>query len=409
MFQLLRTNRPVRAWLALPLLILLLAGCTKSKEPEKPPFEGRITLWTSLELAGHPARLEEGWLEERSRAFSDQRKGITVEIRHFPTGEELERALLESSERPDLALGRALPLPADRLAALPLKPELVSDHPEAALIPYRRGQALAGLPLLLDLQVLALNEPLFAARGIPLPGESWGDPEVADILSKITGNEVFAIGFSVAPGYHQWWPLTGSLFDWHGVAPGGQAGLDRLAGWRRAYLHPDLATLTAEESYRLFAEGKIAMLPVSTWAIPLLREEPFRASFRVAPFPGRQNLGYAYGIVALEGAQSEEKRAAMADLVSFLAAADQQVRLARKTGLMPARTSAPNPFEGDGAMSRAFQLRGDFKPLPAGPAWDAAQPAIAHELLLALYGGKRPQEVLAAVKTHLNVATTPAK
>lgn len=408
-------QRTARAWMALPLLILLLlTACSNGteSEPKGPSFAGTITLWASRDLAGHPGLLEEGWLEERARAYEAAHQGVTVQIRLFATGEELERALLTGSERPDLAFGRHLPSLGDKLATLPLPADLIADHYTGAQAAFRHGDGLAGLPVLLDLQVLALNEQRFAARGVALPAEGrWTHAEFADRLLKLSGNDLFALGFSHAPGYHQWWPLLNGLFDQGGaVVPQAEAGLEQLARWRKeGILTPGIATLTTEESYRLFAAGQIAVLPVPVWALPLLRAEPFKASFTVASFPGDANCGYAYGFTALQGGQEPAKLQAMADLVLSMAAPDQQVRLARQTGLMPARKAAPNPFEGDPQLMQAFRLAESFRPLPAGPAWEAAQPQIAEELLLALYGGKAPAEALSAVKTDLHRATTPAK
>lgn len=405
-------HRTARAWCALPLLLLLLlSACAKTTEtePKGPEFTGTITLWAGLELAGHPGQVEQGWLEERARAFEAANPGVTVAIRNFPSGEELEGALLTGSERPDLAFGRALPSLGERLAALPLPSEVAADHHAGALAAFRRSEGLTGLPVLLDIQVLALNDQLFAGRNVPLPANGrWTEAEFADRLANLSGNGLFGLGISPSAGYHGWWALAGGLFAPDGaIAPGAEAGLSRLAEWRKAgQLAPDLAMLTTEESYQRFAGGKTAMLPIPAWAIPLLRSEPFKASFTVAGFPGDANNGYAYGFLALQNGQDAARLAVMADLATFLAAPDQQVRLARQTGLMPARKSAPNPFDGDPQMTQAFQLAGHFQPLPAGPAWDAAQAKIAPDLLLALYGGKAPAEALQAARSHLDTATT---
>lgn len=401
--------RALRPWLALPLLLmLLLSACATPTDPvpKGPSFTGKITLWGSDDLAGHPGRLEEGWLAERARLYEAAHPGIIIEIRSFDSGEALEQALLGGSELPDLALGRALPtLLSDKRAALPLPAELVADHGDGALAPYRYGDGVAGLPLLLDTPVLLLNSSVFASRSVPLPEAGrWSDTEFVQSVEKLSGNGPFGLGFSHAPGYHQWWGLAGGLFTLEGKpSEGADAGLIRLAQWRKAGLiAPEIATATYEESLQRFAAGEIAMLPIEAWAIPLLRSEPYQATFAVAGFPGDRTYGYAYGLIALSNGQAAEKLQVMADLAAFLSAPDQQVRLARKTGLMPARKSAPNPFDGDPQLTQAFQLAGAFQPLPAGPAWDAAQGAIADELLLALYGGKAPAEALDAARAHLH-------
>ena len=175
-------------------------------------------------------------------------------------------------------------------------------------------------------------------------------------------------------------------------------------------VYPDIARLSTAELYHLFAADppRLAVMPVPAWTVPLLRSEPYKAAFTVAGFPGGANAGQAYGFVALSS-DDPKRLSTVVDLMTFVAAPDQQVRLARQTGLMPARKSAPNPFDGDPQMTRAFQLAGSFRPLPLGPAWEAAQPAIAHELLLALYGSRAPGEALQEASKLLDQATTPAK
>ncbi|MFZ5826968.1 MAG: ABC transporter substrate-binding protein [Bacillota bacterium] len=417
MLQTIRTHRRRGRSFILPLLLLLLllAACSKESEPEvPPPWQGSLTLWAGSDLAGHPGKLEAGWLEERVRAFEGAHKGVTVQVRLFATGEEMEQALLGGAEpKPDLYLGRPLPALGDRLAALAPKPDVLSDHHEGALAAFRRGEAIYGLPVLLDLQVLAINDRAFAARSVPLPPEGgWSESEFYDRLAKISGDSIFGLGFSHAPGYHQWWPLIGGLFTADGaIAPEAEAALSRLAHWRKSgILYPDIARLSTAELYRLFAaeQPRVAVMPVPAWTIPLLRGEPYKAAFTVAGFPGGANVGQAYGFVALSS-DDPKRLSTVVDLMTFVAAPDQQVRLARKTGLMPARKSAPNPFDGDSQMTKAFQLAGSFRPLPAGPAFEAAQPAIAQELLLALYGSRAPGEALQEAKKLLEMATTSVK
>lgn len=413
MLHMIRRIRRPGALVSITILLLVLAGCSKPAETQAPRFKGSITIWASQGLPGYPGRFDLNWLEEQISAFESAHEGITVEIRTFATGEELEEALLTGSgPKPDLYLGRPLPSLGEGLARLPLKPELADDHHAGAMTAFRRGESAFGLPLLLDLQVLALNEQLFAERGVALPREGWSQTDFAASVGKLSVEGQFALGFSYAPGYHQWWPLIDGLIAADGsIASGAESGLVRLASWRKAgYLYPEIATLSTKASYQLFADkpSRIAMMPIPAWAIPLLRNDPYKATFSVAPFPDGVNVGNLYGVAAL-ATEDGAKLEAMADLTDFLTRPDQQVRLARQTGLMPARKSAPNPFEGDEQMSRAFQMTASFRPLPAGPAWDAARESVAEELLLALYGGRQPAEALRAAKDSIDMATTPGE
>jgi ABC-type glycerol-3-phosphate transport system substrate-binding protein len=367
------------------LLLLSLAGCLDSKEPPQPTFKGALTLWAAPGLAGYPAATavpDAGWFSERARAFEALHPEIKVELRLFPTPAELEQALTvpaAGTTGPDLAFGRVLPELAPRLAQQ--------------------------IPALLDVQALALNEAAFAAAGVDLPQDgNWTLVHFEDSLKRLSGPNRFGLGLYHLPGYHEWYPLAGGIFRPDGsLDDGAAAGLERLVRYsREGWLDPDTAKVRAEETWAAFASGRIAILPVGSWAIPLLRAEPYNVKLTVAGFPGGANTGYAYGSLLFRQ-EDQLKKGAAIDLANFLATPDQQVRLARQTGLMPAAPGAGNPFEGDAAMSSAFKLVPPHIPLPAGPRWEQAEARIARELRYALIGGKAPGAVLEAITT----ATAP--
>jgi multiple sugar transport system substrate-binding protein len=396
------------------LLAALLAGCAKPPQPPKPAFKGTLTLWAAPGLAGFPAgKPDQSWYEEQVKRFELSHQGVTMETRFFTSPAALEEALLSGKEgQPDLAFSRPLAPLTPKLANVGtlMDPKERDDYLPGALAAFRGGEAVVGIPVLVETQVLALRDQDFADAGAALPeGGNWTLNEFEDRASKLSGPGHFALGFYHLPGYHEWWPLaSGLITGTGGIADGAQEGLARLVAYRKeGLLHPDTAKVKAEESWAQFARGEYAIMPVSSWAIPTLRGAPYNLKFSVAGFPGGITSGYAYGWLLFQQADDLKLQAAAA-LARSMTAPDQQVRLARETGLMPARKSAGNPFKDDPQLTRAYELSGQFVPLPASPAWDLAEQQFSQELRYALLGAKAPNEALTSVWETIKAVITPA-
>ncbi|HYF75805.1 MAG TPA: extracellular solute-binding protein [Symbiobacteriaceae bacterium] len=412
-----------RSALCVSLLLVLmfsLIGCAQPPKPEekpdppKPAYKGALTLWAAPGLAGTPvtAKPDNAFFDEQAKAFSAKHTDITIDVRHFATPQELEEALRTSTDLPDVAFGRYVPELAPRLASLsPLLGDSMAEYHPNALAAFRSGDKQTGLPALLDLQVLALNEARFAAAGVDLPAEGrWTRSEMEDSLTRLSKNGTFGLGFYQLPGYHEWWPLVDGLLMPDGsLAAGAEAGFVGLQRYRKdGILHPDTAKLKAEETWALFARGEFAVMPVSVWAIPLLRGSDYQMKISVAGFPGDISVGYTYGYMLNQQADELKLQAAFA-LARFLGSAENQTRLAAETGAMPALKTAANPFPNDLALARAFLLAGTARALPASPAWDAAELAASRTLTFALLGAREPQAALQEIQQTLQKAIAPAQ
>ncbi|HYG57381.1 MAG TPA: extracellular solute-binding protein [Symbiobacteriaceae bacterium] len=395
------------------LFSVSLAGCAKPQEPEKPAYKGPLTLWAAPGLAGIPAtKPDQAWFEERARDYTAAHPDTPLTVRLFASPEELEQSLLTSAELPDLAFSRFLPELAPRLGDLREAPAQGEAFYPNAPGGFTRDGKTMGLPVLLELQVLALNEQAFAEAGVALPaGGKWNYETFENTLKELSSKDRYGLGFYHLPGYHEWWSLAEGLITAEGkVAAGAEEGLARLARYRsEGLLFPDTGKLKAEETWSAFASSPagFAILPVSTWALPLLREEPYNAKLSVAGFPGGHAAGRSYGFLLSRQADSLKFQAA-AQAARFMAAPDQQVRLARDTGLMPASPGAGNPFDGDPLLSGAYQFAPTFWPLPAGPAWDKAEPMVSRELTYGVLGARAPADVLAGVEKAISAAVAPA-
>ena len=393
-------------------LALAIAGCTKPKpeEPPKPTYKGNLVLWAAPGLAGSPVtKPEAGWFQEQAKAFETANPGITVTVRMFESPAALEKAVAEGTEpAPDIAFGRMVPEAGPRLAEL--LPNEIMDRWHPAAYGFVQGPHLRGYPMLMEVQALALNEAAFAAAGVALPENGkWTQAELENKLRGLSANSRFGLGFYAIPGYHEWWPLlSGLVMPDATTAPGAEAGLATLARYRKeGWLHPDTGKIKAEETWALFAQGKIAVMPVSSWAIPLLRQAPYNVKLSVAGFPGDVTVGSTYGFMLFRQNEQAKLLAASA-LGTFMAAPDQQTRLARETGLVPVSKMAGNPFEGDAQLTRIYQLAATQRSLPAGPGWDKAEAAFFRPLLLAMLGEKEPKDALAIMQQQIHSAMTPA-
>lgn len=379
---------------------LLLAACApQSSTPKEEPFSGSLTLALSNALAGYTGPgLPASWAEERAREYGRSHPGVSVTVQVMPSPNSPA-----GEPAPDLIFGRFAPALSPRLAALDaeLKAE---EYLPGALDAFRTNGRLYGIPMLVETHVLALNEAAFQAAGQPLPREStWSVAEFEAAMTKLSAPGRFGLGFYVLPGYHELWPFFGGVITSEGTADKAlEAGLARMQRWRsRGWVHPEAGKLKADATWQLFAAAppSFAVLPVSPWAIPLLRTAPYNTKLSVVTFPDGAAAGNAYGFSIIDS-KDPKRTAAVLDLARFLAARDQQVRLSRHTGLMPAVRSAGNPFEGDPAMTRAWEAAATFRPLPAGP-WEQREGEIARELLQASLGGKQPAQAAAAVATIL--------
>jgi len=400
--------------LLVAVLAVALAACSKPQDPPQPKFEGTLTLWAATGLAGYPGNKPAAqWFTERTHAYSAANPKVRVQTQYFSPA-ELEKAvtaLKPGSPGPDMLFGRYLPAVSDRWANVqPVVGEAaLKDYLPNALEAFRKGEELLGLPVLIELQVLALNEKAFADAGAALPaGGRWSYDEFENSLRRLSGPARSALGFYFLPTYHEWWPFADGMLTPSGaLAQGAEAGLQRLARYRQeGWLHPDTAKLGAEETWKLFTgtSSSIAIMPVGTWALPILRDKPHKLS--VAAFPGGITTGYTYGFTFYRQTDAA-KLATAVDLAQFMAAPDQQVRLARETGLMPARKSAENPFREDPLMTRAFELAATQRALPAGAAFDQAELQAAQELRFALLGVKPPKAALDLFASSLQSATAP--
>lgn len=414
---------------AILLLLSLVAGCAKltiGRKPAEvdqpdsvPPQPVELVIWASDDLAGYPVRLPLlQWVQEQTTAFHEQHPSVTIRVEPFESPAQMEEALraLPGGEgpTPDLAFSRYLPGLAPQLADLrALVPaESLDAFWPAALQGLGSESGLHGLPMLLEIHLLALNRQAFQAAGVPMPQHGrWSLAEFEASLQRLSGPGRHGVGFAILPGFADWYGLAGGLFDPSGlpVADAVQ-GLERLLRYRtEGWLHPETGKVSPEQIWQLFRQepAQIAVLPVSTWALPLLTEEHPGLALDLALFPGDFTLGQHYALLLFRHeSPARQKRAA--ELLLFLSQPHQQVHLARETGLMPARRNAANPFAGDPLLTVAYQLAGASRPLPAGPGWEQAAGPVARELRLAVVGGRSPRESVAAIMRHLTTAATPA-
>lgn len=410
--------------LALTLALLMtLTACASSRREEEPApgppprFQGSLVLAAAPDLPGSMPLLSVGteWLVQQVGTFEANHPGLRVELKLYNSAVELEQSLLAGGgSPPDLLFGRFLPELTGKYADLRsiLGPESLTRFQSGALRTFQRGSSLHGIPLLLEVPVLALNRNTFASVGVPLPSDGrWTRAEFEQVLKQFAAQGRPAVGFCQLQGFYDWLPLAGPLFSADGSpSPEAEGSLRRLQLYRdQGWVNPDSAKLTPEETWQLFADtdAGFAILPVSPWAIPLLREPPFSASLAIASFPDGVTTGRSYGLTFFSQ-DDPLKLKALADLALFLAQPAPLRTLARRTGLIPADLSAGNPFQDDPVLKDLISHVRGFQPLPSGLVWDRAEGNLARVLHLAAVGGISPAEAAGALSRHLKEAAAPA-
>jgi len=311
------------------LLSLFLVGCGVGAAPAE-PVEGRILLWHAWPEADSAA------LDALLEMFMDIYPRVHVVRSALPA----EEIVAQYAERARMGLGPDLLLaPAACIAALadeglirpldPLAPETDPYYPPA-LETVRYGGALYGLPLTLH------TTALFYHRA-----HAAGAPATLDaLLAEASAGRPVAL---TTDAYHAYWGIRafgGRALDDEGRVVVDQGGFANWLGWLKiaqsapgVILAPEHGVATA-----LFLEGHAAYYVGAADELPALREALGADQVGVAPLPAGP-YGAAGPLLdtqaMLVSAASNEADLALR-LAASLSTPEQQERLARRTGRIPA-------------------------------------------------------------------------
>jgi multiple sugar transport system substrate-binding protein len=179
---------------------------------------------------------------------------------------------------------------------------------------YRRNGRLYGVPFGLDMKFMAYNAELFDEAGLPYPSNDWTFEEflrAAQGLTRRAGTDadgrVERYGFRGAIGT--------SLFGAEVIAADGKRPLcESPEMLRYLRVNLDLAEKynvsprgrqtmheAVEDDIALFRQGRVAMIPMSTWRLPFMREQCAEMNWNVVTNPSvdgrRSHFGSSHAIV----------------------------------------------------------------------------------------------------------------
>lgn len=348
---------------------------------------------TVLELANW-AEYREADLETRVLApFERDHPGITVQQQSAGTGQaEYRERILTSmlaGTPPDVFLLDNIDVPAftSRGVTLDLSPYLqrlgvdLSRYDSTVLGIFRRGDALYALPKGYSPMVMVYNKDLFDRAGLPYPTDDWTWDDfvrIAKILTRDTDGDgqIDQWGTAFDRRVFLWvpwvWSGGGDVLCPDGTkasgcldAPASVAAIRWYTEWvTRDSIVPRVFNLRRSlgDNQRLFNSGKVALLTVGHFWIPMMRPYVTDGRLRIGfvEIPHRvgaspQTVIYASGFAV--PATASHRRLSI-QLAAFLA--DSQAQAIRVAGglELPTLTGAATALEaGDTSGWEAVFLR----------------------------------------------------
>jgi multiple sugar transport system substrate-binding protein len=348
---------------------------------------------TVLELANW-AEYREADLETRVLApFERDHPGITVQQQSAGTGQaEYRERILTSmlaGTPPDVFLLDNIDVPAftSRGVTLDLSPYLqrlgvdLSRYDSTVLGIFRRGDALYALPKGYSPMVMVYNKDLFDRAGLPYPTDDWTWDDfvrIAEILTRDTDGDgqIDQWGTAFDRRVFLWvpwvWSGGGDVLCPDGTkasgcldAPASVAAIRWYTEWvTRDSIVPRVFNLRRSlgDNQRLFNSGKVALLTVGHFWIPMMRPYVTNGRLRIGfvEIPHRvgaspQTVIYASGFAVPATAPH---RKLSIQLAAFLA--DSQAQAIRVAGglELPTLTGAATALEaGDTSGWEAVFLR----------------------------------------------------
>ncbi len=387
--------------------LLAVSGCAPRPEPP-----------LTFLIAGDPA--DEAAYRTLVAAFMAENPGLRVELLNIPSVRDFQRRLVAdfaAGAPPDIFLinyRRYGPFVASGAIA-PVGPFLAQSTELAAADFYPQALAaftwqgeLICLPQNMSSPVIYYNQDLFAAAGLPAPGDAWTWDEflaTAQALTRDLDGDGAAdqYGLGVEPTLARaapfLWMNGGDLVDDPAAparltldAPASRAALAWFVALQTVHgVVPDAAAEASESSLSRFLNGRLAMYVESRRAVPEFRLiEGF--AWDVAPLPvGKMPATLLHADAFCLSAAGKQQAAAWR-FVEFANTRAGQRILARTGRTVPSRIDlATDPAfldpQARPASSRVFLAAiPAMRSLPAMSTWLEVESVVDAELEQAFYG-----------------------
>jgi multiple sugar transport system substrate-binding protein len=390
----------LRAWaLVLPMAFCAACGAPSASAPtaEAPPAARQTT---TLTYAFPDDATSSAAAKALIDAYTKAHPNIQIVPQPLPAKDYAQQLLGRlDSAAPDIFVSADTHAPAliNRGALLDLQPLLsgditlkMDDFQPAGLHPWRRGQALYGLPSALTPLVMFYNRDLFAAGGVaePQPGWTWDD-WLADAkkLTVASGGQIARYGTAVGGWSAMVWGNGGDLISADGKrslldSPEAAAGVQFAADMVNIHhVAPPPALAGGPDPAQLFREQKVAMLPAPSSLAAGLAQAKLPFSWAIAPFPAGKVAATSLSVAGLALSAKTQNAGAALQFAAWAVGADGQAAMASILPFaVPALRSAPaRPANVPGAdmIARSVEFG---RTLPQIAQW----PAIADEVNTAL-------------------------
>lgn len=330
-----QTRDASRLILLVALALVHVAGCARANGAGIQGVRGRIILWHA-------------WPEAEAQVLDDLLDGFSSaypQARIIRSAVPSEDLIDEYRTRASMGLGPDLLIaPGHRIRPLAeeglIRPVGDEEVSEAFFVPaldaLRHDGLLYGLPLSLQTAALYHNRDL---AGSP--------PSTLDeLLSEAAAGRGVAL---TADSYHGFWGIQafgGRALDDEGRVVLDQGGFANWLGWLKlAQGKAGVYVASDHDAARaLFAEGRVAYYVGSCSELGALREALGDGALGVSPLPAGP-YGAAGPLLEVEAlllnAHSSPEQAELATrLARYLTGAEQQMRLARLAGRVPANGRA---------------------------------------------------------------------
>lgn len=412
-------QRFLRVMAALVTFALAVAATVTlvAPNPAAAEWKGQITIWD------YPTWRVDGdhyaWIKERIAEFQKTHPGVTFKLVEIPWqgGPEKLDVAVQSGNYPDLARG---PLRMHYIAKGVVEPvesflteKDRADYLENALDAYTVDGHLYGFPFYMTSMTMLLNLDIFAERGVQPPkGGVWTWDEFLETVKKLSYDkngdgriDVYGFGATAMPPDNQHlWPFlyaTGArvITNKNQFGFNSERAISALERLQSLTTNKNLAVPFAPgygeaDVYRLFKQGKLAILPIGAWAIQAVRDDVPGMKVGVAYYPVEKegqkpaNTGAvsAYYIFKQE---NKEKLKVIAEFARTITGTSEQKKLVNY-GTFATRRSAQGIYAGDPAMTMVEKGLGQVVFLPAVASIDNIVDQVSRQLQLVLLGRKTP-------------------
>lgn len=394
-------------------------------------WNGVITLWDFPRLdTRNGTRFS--WIKSKISQFEKKNPGVYIEFREldWKTGPTTLKAAANTGANPDIA-----PVGSDFFYTSKgvleeldeyITPEERSDYLENALDTACYNGKLYGLPWMMNGYTLLLNKGMFEEKGVQLPTDgNWTYEQFTEALKVLTydtngkgGPDVYGFTSFIEPGYYNIFGLLmcdgGQLFDpetgkYQFDYPEALSGLKRLCSLKKdlKVTPPSFGTMTENEAWSAFLNGKVAVYTGGSWSVPYLRnlQGNYNIDFSVANFPtGKSDVPLSikgttcsYGVFKQTDPAKREK---CIEFIKFLTSRDTQNELVN-FGYFPVRKSGENLYENDKEMYTIQQSLKFADPLPKLANWEEIDIILQSRIKAAVNGEISPEQALSDAKDQI--------